>query len=112
MFFTDLLPTIRIVAGAVSAATALFMVITGVILCCCRYGKYQPWDQAPFLARYACTGLILVHVQVPSLALTQFPQGLPISFPLLPGHGSPWFPAFLAHFAQSVLFPSLRHHKI
>nr|XP_048294402.1 kin of IRRE-like protein 2 [Myodes glareolus] len=37
----DLLPTIRIVAGAVSAATALFMVITGVILCCCRYGSFS-----------------------------------------------------------------------
>ncbi|KAL1769579.1 kin of IRRE 2 [Sigmodon hispidus] len=37
----DLLPTVRMVAGAVSAATALFMVITGLVLCCCRHGSFS-----------------------------------------------------------------------
>nr|XP_012630687.2 kin of IRRE-like protein 2 [Microcebus murinus] len=37
----DLLPTVRIVAGVASAATTLLMVITGVTLCCWRYGKGQ-----------------------------------------------------------------------
>nr|XP_021498146.1 kin of IRRE-like protein 2 isoform X4 [Meriones unguiculatus] len=36
----DLLPTVRIVAGAASAATSLLMLITGAVLCCCRHGKY------------------------------------------------------------------------
>ncbi|KAL2762596.1 kin of IRRE-like protein 2 isoform a precursor, partial [Daubentonia madagascariensis] len=35
----DLLPTVRIVAGVAAAATTLLMVITGVALCCWRYGK-------------------------------------------------------------------------
>lgn len=35
----DLLPTVRIVAGAASAATSLLMVITGVVLCCWRHGS-------------------------------------------------------------------------
>uniref|UniRef100_A0A8C0WAN0 Ig-like domain-containing protein n=1 Tax=Castor canadensis TaxID=51338 RepID=A0A8C0WAN0_CASCN len=35
----DLLPTLRIVAGVAAAATTLLMVITGVALCCWRYGK-------------------------------------------------------------------------
>uniref|UniRef100_A0A8C8VVK1 Kirre like nephrin family adhesion molecule 2 n=1 Tax=Peromyscus maniculatus bairdii TaxID=230844 RepID=A0A8C8VVK1_PERMB len=41
LLLTDLLPTLRIVAGAVSAATTLFMVITGVVLCCWRHGSFS-----------------------------------------------------------------------
>uniref|UniRef100_A0A8C5JY16 Kin of IRRE-like protein 2 n=1 Tax=Jaculus jaculus TaxID=51337 RepID=A0A8C5JY16_JACJA len=35
----DLLPTVRIVAGAAAAATTLLMVITAVVLCCWRHSK-------------------------------------------------------------------------
>ncbi|KAM5236146.1 kin of IRRE-like protein 2 [Ctenodactylus gundi] len=35
----DLLPTVRIVAGAAAAATTLLMVIIGVALCCWRHSK-------------------------------------------------------------------------
>uniref|UniRef100_A0A8C8YEW0 Kin of IRRE-like protein 2 n=1 Tax=Prolemur simus TaxID=1328070 RepID=A0A8C8YEW0_PROSS len=37
----DLLPSVRIVAGVATAAMTLLMVITGLALCCWRYGKGQ-----------------------------------------------------------------------
>ncbi|XP_062968372.1 kin of IRRE-like protein 2 [Cynocephalus volans] len=37
----DVLPTVQIVAGVAAAATTLFMVITGVALCCWRHASFS-----------------------------------------------------------------------